>query len=417
MKKVTHIYHNTFQSLKIRNYRLYFWGQIISLSGTWMQTVAQGLLVLKLTGSGTVLGIVTALQFLPILLLGPVAGVLVDRFPKRNMLYLTQTVFGILALILGILVITNTIQIWHIYVLALSIGIVTLLDNPTRQAFVSELVGQASLHNAVSLNSSVVNLARVIGPALAGTLIASVGIGMCFIVNGLSYIAVLAVLFLMNEHELQTTGLVKKQKGQIMEGLRYVRHNPKLMNSLIMLAIVGTFAFEFTVILPLFSQFTFHGTAETYTLITCALGLGAVVGGLFTANKRDINPRFFAMVSVLFGTAICVASVMPTLLLACIALVFVGFFSIMFNASGNSLLQLESAPQMRGRVMSLWSVAFLGSTPIGGPIIGIIGEHIGPRYGLGVGGVAAVLAGIFGFLTLKSQQKNQEKTPVGEKQL
>jgi MFS family permease len=413
MEKLTHIATQTFSSLSIRNYRLYFLGQIISLSGTWMQTVAQGLLVLKLTGSGTILGIVTALQFLPLLLLGPVGGVWADRFPKRKILYVTQTLFGILALILGILVVTHTIKIWELYLLALGIGFVNLLDNPTRQAFVSEMVGTDHIQNAVSLNSSVVNLARVIGPALAGVLITTVGIGMCFIVNGLSYIPVLLCLSAMRKKELYESALVKKEKGQIIEGFTYVRQNPKLFHSLVMMAVVGAFAFEFSVILPLFSQFTFHGNATTYTILTCALGIGAVVGGLFTANRKNVSSTFFIRISVLFGIAIAITAMMPTFVLACVALLFVGFFSIIFMASGNTLLQLESDPSMRGRVMSLWSVAFLGSTPIGGPIIGFIGGY-SARLGLGVGGLAAILAGLYGFVMLRMRSQTHEKTPVGE---
>lgn len=204
----------------------------------------------------------------------------------------------------------------------------------------------------------------------------------------------------MHEKDLFTPARAAKQKGQIIEGLRYVWHKPNLMHSLVMMAVVGTFAYEFSVILPLLAEFTFHGNATTYTIVTCALGVGAVTGGLFTANKQKISPSFFSIIAVLFGIAICLTSVMPTLPLTLLMLTFVGFFSIIFTASGNTLLQLESAPQMRGRVMSLWSVAFLGSTPIGGPIIGIIGEH-SARLGFGVGGVAAFLAGIYGFIMLR----------------
>jgi MFS family permease len=400
LKKIRHFGKRTFASLKVRNYRLYFLGQGISMSGTWMQSIGQGLLILKLTGSGTDLGLITALQFLPVLVLGPWAGVVVDRFPKRKMLYITQTAACIIALTLGLLVATNLIQIWMVYILGLCLGFVNAFDNPTRQTFVMEMVGKDLLRNAVSLGSSEMNLARVIGPILAGGLIAWFGLAVCFIVNGLTYIPVLIALFMIRSEELHLQPLVPQAKGQLMEGFRYVRHSPLLRNTLFMMAIIGTLSYEFSITLPLLSQFTFHGDASSYAYLTAAMGTGAVVGGLFTASRQHTTPRMLVRAAFLFGLSILLTSLAPSLFLAILAMLVVGFFSLNFTSLGNVVLQLETTPQMRGRVMALWTVAFMGSTPIGGPIVGLLGEHLGPRFGLGIGGVAGILASAWGFITL-----------------
>jgi MFS family permease len=392
----------TFSSLRIRNYRLYFIGQGISLSGTWMQTIGQGLLVLRLSGSGTELGVVTALQTLPILLLGPLGGVVADRFPKRRVLYTTQAAAGAQALILGLLIATGEIQIWMVYALAIGLGLINTVDNPTRQTFVLEMVGKDALSNAVSLNSTEINLARVIGPSIAGALVALVGLSACFLVNGFSYFAVVAVLHRMRSEELQPAPRMERAKGQFLEGFRYVRSMPMLRNTLLMMAIVGTFTYEFTVILPLFAEFTFGKGASGYASLTASMGAGAVVGGIVTASrKRQSTPSMLLLAAFLFGVTDLLAASAPSLRLAMAAFVLVGFFSITFTALGNVTVQLASAPEMRGRVMALWTMAFLGSTPIGGPIIGGIGEHAGPRWGLAVGGMAAVLASGYGAWALR----------------
>ncbi len=409
MEKFIQFRNKTFASLMVRNYKLYFIGQAISLSGTWMQQIAQGLLVLKLTNSGTMLGIITALQFLPILFLGPIGGVIADRFPKQKILYVTQTAAGILAIILGILVGTNLIQLWMVGVLAFCLGIVNLVDNPTRQTFAPEMVGKELLSNAITLNSWEINLARVIGPSIAGALAATVGLTMCFILNGISYIAVLIVLYMMNTKELQPAKISINKKGQLREGFAYVASSPVLRNTLVMMAIIGTLTYEFPVILPLVAQFSFHNLTAGYAELTAAMGIGAIIGGLFTASRKNTSTKKLIIASILFGVSMIIASIAPTLLLANAAMIFVGAASINFSSIGNVTLQLESLPAMRGRVMSLWTVAFLGSTPIGGPIIGWIGEHIGPRFGLGLGGLAALFAAGLGVVTLKKMNK---KIPV-----
>lgn len=392
--------NQTFSSLKIWNYRLYFIGQAISLSGTWMQTVAQSWLVLKMTGSGTALGVVTALQFLPILLFGAWGGVIADRFDKRKLLYVTQSVSGVLALILGGLVATDTAQLWMIYILAFALGLVKVVDNPLRHTFVFEMVGKDELANAVSLNSTQVNLARVIGPTIGGILITTVGIAWCFAINGLSYIAVLMALFMMRQQDMHSVPPVARAKGQLREGFRYVWATPLLRDTLLIMGIIGTLSYEFNVILPLFAQFTFHGDAGSYAALSSAIGLGSVIGTMFTARRKKTSPEMFIRAALFFGITMLLAAVAPSFTFAFAALVLVGIFSINLMSLGNVILQLESAPEMRGRVMALWSVALLGSTPIGGPIIGWIGEYIGPRWGLAVGGFAAIFGAGLGGLQL-----------------
>lgn len=398
---------HTFSSLSIKNFRLFFIGQGISMCGTWMQTVAQTWLVLKLTNSGTLLGLVIALQFLPILLFGPWGGVIADRFSKKHILYCTQSAAGILALIMGILVGTNVIQLWMICVLAAALGFVTAIDNPTRQTFVFEMVGEKALKNAVTLNSTEINLTRVIGPSVAGVLIATIGIAQCFYFNAVSYIAVLIVLYLMNTKDLYASQRVKKAKGQVLEGLKYVKSQPLLLHTLLMMAIIGTLSYEFTVILPLVARFTFNGNAGTYALFTATSAVGSVVGGLFFAGRqKHASLQALIATALLFGISLIIAAVMPTIATEVVVLFFVGVFSINFISLGNSILQLQSDPKMRGRVMALWAVAFLGSTPVGGPIIGWIGEHASPRWGLIVGGVAAVFAAVYGQMMINRLKKN-----------
>ena len=400
----------TFASLKIRNYRLYFIGQAISLSGTWMQTIAQDWLVLQITHSGTQLGIVSAFQFLPILILGPWGGVIADRFSKRKILYVTQVVSAILALTLGLLVAFGLVQIWMVYLLALGLGMVNVINSPTVQTFVPEMVGPEHLQNAVSLNSTEVNLARAVGPAIAGALIVLVGIAWCFIFNAISYIAVLIAFYMMREKELHPIKRAPRKSGQLMEGLRYVRSNPVLFNTLIMMAIIGTFSYEFSIILPLVAQTTFGGNAASYALLVTATGVGSVIGGLYAAGRKKISPRMLVISAFGFGVSLTVAALMPTLALAVALMVVAGLFSINFISLGNITLQMESRPEMRGRVMALWTMAFLGSTPIGGPIIGWIGQHIGPRWGLGVGGVAAIIAAGIGVFTIVRRGKDAAVT-------
>ncbi len=391
----------TFRSLSNRNYRLFMVGQLVSLSGTWMQSIAQAWLVLRLTGSGTALGLVVALQFLPVLLFGPFGGVIADRFPKRRLLVLTQSIALTQAATLGVLVVTGTVELWMVYAMAALFGIVTAVDNPARQTFVLEMVGPANLTNAITLNSVVVNAARIVGPAIAGVLIAVVGIGICFLLNAASYVAVIVALLLMRAADLDPAPTQARAKGQLRAGFAYVRRTPQLLVPLVMMAIIGTLSYEFTVVLPLVAERTFGGGAGTFGIMTSAMGVGAVIGGLATAGRsREPSDRSLVQAASIFGVVILGAALAPFLWLEVLVLVLVGAASINVLATGNTTLQLRAAPEMRGRVMALWAVAFLGTTPVGGPIIGFISEHAGPRVGLGVGGVAALVAALLGWWLL-----------------
>ena len=405
----------TFRSLSTRNYRIFIAGQVVSLSGTWMQSVAQAWLVLRLTGSGTALGLVIALQFLPVLLFGPFGGVIADRFPKRRLLVGTSTVAMTQALVLGVLVLTGAIELWMVFAMAAVFGMVTAVDNPARQTFVLEMVGKDNLTNAITLNSVVVNAARVVGPALAGVLIAVVGIGICFILNAASYVAVIIALLLMRTSELSPAPTQERAKGQLRAGLSYVRATPELLVPLVMMAIIGTLSYEFQVILPLVAERTFEGGAGTYGTLTSAMGVGAVIGGLATAGRSGApSDAGLVRAAAMFGAVILLAAVAPFLWLEVVVLVFVGAASINVLATGNTTLQLRSAPELRGRVMALWAVAFLGTTPVGGPIIGYIGEHAGPRVGLAVGGSAALVASLLGWWFLVRQDPGGEAGRTAE---
>jgi len=391
---------DTFSSLRIRNYRLYFLGQIISTSGTFMQSIAQDWLVLKLTNSGTALGFVTALQYVPILFLAPYGGLIADRIQKRKILYLTQSIAGLLALILGTLVATNVIRLWMVYVLAFCLGLTNSIDNPARQSFVVELVGEDELKNAVTLYSTLVNLSRIIGPGIAGVLITTVGLAPCFIINGISYVAVVIMLYKIHADEMRISPPAARSKSQIREGFRYVLSNPVLRSTLLMIVLIGTLTFEFQVSLPLIARFTFNGDARVYASLSMALGIGAVIGGLMIAGQKEVSPDRLVKGALWFGLVILAAAFMPSLPLIALTLVVVGVFSIAFTSLGNSVLQLESTPQMRGRVMSFWAIGFLGSTTFGGPIVGLIGEYAGPRWALAIGGLAAISAAALGWRAL-----------------
>lgn len=401
----------TFSSLGVRNFRLYFIGQIVSVSGTWMQRVAQSWLVLELTGSGTAIGLVTALQFLPILLLAPQGGVIADRWDKRRLLLITQTMAGILAATLGVLVVTDAVRLWMVYVLAAALGLVNSVDNPTRQTFVIEMVGRDTVTNAVSLYSVLVNVARVFGPAAAGALIVATGIGICFLINSATYLAVIVALLLMRASELTPAPVQPRRRGQFRDGLRYVRATQSVLIPLLMMGVVGTFAYEYQVVLPLFAKFTFGGDAGTFAAMTAWTGAGAVVGGLFTAGRRSRTGVTLAWTAMLFGTVQVATSTAPTLTVALASFVVLGAVSISFLALGNATLQLNSTPEMRGRVMGLWAVGFLGSTAVGGPIMGWIGEHIGPRVALGAGGILTLLAGAIAFRRLAAIDRSVEQEP------
>jgi MFS family permease len=383
-----------------------------------MQMAAQAWLVLTLTGSATTLGLIVALQTLPVLLLGPYGGVIADRVDKRRLMVVLQTMMGVQALILGVLTITGAIQLWEIGVLAALLGLNNAFENPARQSFMLEMVGAEDLRNAVSLNSVLVNVARSIGPAVAGVLIATVGEGVCFLANAASFAAVIGSLLTLDRTALHPTPPTPRAPGQLREGLRYVRGTPELGIPLLMMALVGCLAYEFQVSLPVMAREGLHLGATGYGFMTAAMGVGAVVGGLLVAAKGRIGLRPLVLAAGAFGVLLMFAALAQSLPVEMVALALTGGASIAFMSTGNSTLQLGAAPSMRGRVMSLWFVAFQGSTPIGGPIIGWVMATAGARAGLDVGAVTCLLVALLGLTAARRGVKHQhdrsrERLPQG----
>ena len=393
----------TFAALAVPNYRRYYAGQSISLVGTWMQMTAQAWLVLTLTHSSTALGLIVALQTLPVLLLAPYGGVIADRVDKRRTMVALQSAMGIQALILGVLTLTGAVQVWMIGALALLLGLNNAFENPARQSFMMEMVGAEHLRNAVSLNSVLVNVARTVGPAVAGLMIASVGEGWCFMLNAASFVAVVASLRTLDRSKLNPTKPTPRAKGQLREGLSYVRRTPNLAIPLLMMGVVGCLTYEFQVTLPVMASRGLNVGAAGFGFMTAAMGVGAVIGGLLVAAKGKTGLRPLVLAAIAFGTAMTLATVAPNLALELAALAFAGGASISFMSTGNSTLQLTAAPEMRGRVMSLWFVAFQGSTPIGGPIVGWIMAVLGARAGLGLGAITCLVVAAFGAAALASR--------------
>ena len=381
-------------SLSHRNYRLFFFGQLVSQAGTWMQTVAQSFLVLGLTHSGTQLGLTTAARFLPVLLFGQAGGLFADRADKRRVLYVTQASAGLLAAAFAVLTSTHEMRLWTVYVLAVALGFVNVFDNPARQSFISELVPPDDLPNAVTLNSVSVNIARVFGAALGGVVAAVLGLALCFGLNAVSFAAVLVSLAAMRAAGLFPARRVTREPGQIRQGLRYVRGTPELLIPLVMIAVIGALAWEFPVSLPLMASKVFGGGAAAYGVMASVMGVGAVAGGLVAAGRGRPRASGLCLSAIGWGIAILLASAAPTMPLELAALVFVGYGSVTFNSMAKTVLQLVAKPTMRGRVMALWGLAWLGSTPIGGSIVGWIGQDAGARWSLVVGGLPTLLCGL-----------------------
>jgi MFS family permease len=384
----------TFSSLAVPNYRRYFAGQVVSISGNWMQIVAEMWLVVQLTGSGVSVGLTAALQFLPMLLFGAWGGLLADRTSRRRLLMATQALMALPALALWGLTIGGSVELWMVYGLVLTRGLVTAVDNPARQAFVMELVGPERIVNAVSLNSLIVHTARIAGPAAAATVIAVLGIGPCFAINALSFGAMLIALKTMDVGALQLAARAERVKGELRLALAHVRATPELWIPLAAMVLVGTFSFNFQVLLPLLASQTWHGTASTYALMTIAMALGSVGGALAASERGRVSSRILVASAGAFGICELLVAAAPSLLLQVIALVPLGAVSVTFAAGVNSSLQLAASPVMRGRVMSLYSIVFLGSTPIGAPLVGWLAEISSPRTGLALGGVAALVAAV-----------------------
>jgi MFS family permease len=391
----------TFAALSVPNYRRYYAGQAISLTGTWMQMTAQAWLVLTLTHSSTALGIVIALQTLPVLLLAPYGGVIADRVDKRKLMIALQSAMALQALVLGVLTVTGMVRLWEIGILAAILGVNNAFENPSRQSFMLELVGSEHLRNAVSLNSVLVNVARAIGPAVAGILIATVGDGVSFLVNAASFVAVVASLITMDLTALRPSPPMPRAGGQLREGFRYVRNTPELVVPLLMMAAAGCLTYEFQVSLPVMASRGLHVGATGFGFMTGAMGVGAVIGGLLVAARGKTGLRPLVAAAWVFGVAVALAAMAPSLTLELVALALAGSASISFMATGNSTLQLNAAPSMRGRVMALWFVAFQGSTPIGGPVVGVAMAALGARAGLGIGAVTCIAVALAGMAALR----------------
>ena len=377
-----------FPSLSVRNFRLFIFGQAISLTGMWMQRLAQSWLVLELTGSGFAVGGVIAFQFLPVLLFALVGGIAADRIPKRGLLMSTQALAGILAVALGVLVALGQINVTVVYLFAFGLGVTDAFDNPTRQAFITEIVGTGNVANAVGVFSVVLNSARIIGPALAGVLIASLGIAWCFLLNGASYFVLFAMLVALRAGELGSIPVPVKGTPHLGPLFAHVWAKAELKVPLILIALVSTFSYEFDVVLPLAARFVFGGTAGTLGAMFAVMGVGSVVGGVVAAS-RDRKPNRLSFVTAAFAVSLIAAAAAPTLWLELGVLFFAGASVTGLIVEGNVLLQLHSRPEFRGRVLALRAIAFFGTRPLGAPIIGWIGEIFGARTALLVGGVVA----------------------------
>jgi len=413
MTRVRAFGNATFRSLQSHNFRLFFGGQIVSQTGTWMQMVAIGLLVLDLTDSGVAVGLVTAAQFLPILVLGAWGGVLADRRDRHHLLLTMNAIGAGVALAFAVLVLTDLHQLWSIYVLTFAAGTVTALENPTRRAFVTDLVPDIDVPNAVGLNSTLMTSSRVVGPAVAGALIAGPGIGWCFAVNALSYVPQLVLFARMDRSTFRPSERVAKAKGQLREGLRYVWGQPDLRLPLLLVTAVGTMAFNFSVILPLFATRDLDGGPATFTTLFSVMSIGSVVGALTIARRTHADTAFLSHCTIALGVAMVLLAVAPVTAVAYLAVIPVGITSVMVISGSNAVVQLGTDPAMRGRVLALLAVVFLGSTPVGGPISGWISEEFGARWALGLGAATSLLAGSLTLRALRSRPVAAARTRSG----
>lgn len=369
----------------------------------WVQSVALSWLVLKMTGSATQLGLITAIQFVPMLLFGLFGGWVADRFPKRKVLFATTIAYMLLSLVLAVIVYANVVQLWMLYVIAAFAGLVMVVDNPTRQAFVSELVGRNRIRNAVTLNSMVFNITRVVGPSVAGIAIASLGMAACFLLDAVSMVAVLVSLGVMRASELYAEpppGKTGRVVGQIMESVRYAIKTKKILAPLAMMTLIGAFTYEFSVVFPIFAAEVLGGGAQTYGQMMAAMGAGAILGGLWLARFPVKNANTIVPAAVLFGGAMVALSLTGSMYATVAALVVLGMGSTFFATTGNTILQLNSSPAMRGRVMALWGMAFTGLTPVGAPVVGLIAEQASAPMAILFGGLVALGSAVIGYTIL-----------------
>lgn len=404
---VRHAAGTTFRSLGVRNFRLYFVGQFVSQAGTWMQMVALTWVMFELTDSGVALGLVTAAQFLPVLFLGAWGGVLADRVDRRRFMLGAQVAFTVVAGVIAALMVLDRLTVPWIYVLSVALGVLTAVDNPTRRSLVGDLVEEGDVANAVALHSAMMTGSRVIGPAIAGALIATVGVAWCFIINTASYLVVITALLLMDASRIRPAPKVDRAPGQLVAGLRYVWSQPNLRHTIVILAVIGTLAFEYQVTLPLLAERTLDAGAGGFTMLYSAMSAGSVIGALSMARRGGVDLPFLRRAAWSLAAATVALSLAPNLLFALVAIVFVGSATISLLAGANALIQLQADTRMRGRVLALTTVVFLGSTPIGGPIAGVVSEWFGPRAGLLLGAVGAV-----GVVLWSSSRSGEPVTPA-----
>jgi MFS family permease len=414
MKLLRAATRDTFRSLEFRNFRLFFTGQLISQVGNWLTLVAQTLLVLKLTDSGIALGGLAAAQFGPVLLLGPWAGLIADRSDKRKLLLTVQSIAMAQSFVLAALAFSGHPPVWAVYAVALVGGVTIAFDNPARRSFVTEMVPEDAVPNAVGLNSALMTSSRVVGPALAGLLVVTAGFGWTFLLDGISYIAVLAGLKMMRTEELRRAPVTIRARGQVRQGLRHARSVPELWVPLAMMGLVGTLSYNFQTVFPLFIIRDLHGTGATFTVLFSVVSVGALIGALAVARRRRISIRAVAVSSLAYGLALACMAVAPNQAVAFTIAPLLGLASIAFLTASTAIVQVEAAPEMRGRVLALQAMLFLGSTPIGGPIVGYVSERFGARYGIGIGAGAALTAGAAGLAFARRRAARSIPAPDAE---
>ncbi|MEV1025702.1 MFS transporter [Streptomyces sp. NPDC050264] len=384
----------SFASLRNRNYRRFTIGQSTSVVGNWMQNIAIGWLTLELTHSGTVLGIVTGARYLPIVLFGAWGGLVVDRHDTRRLLLLTQICFGAQAALLTVLSWTHLLTLPLLIAFMLALGLTNVLDNPARQKLIGELVDPEHLSNAIAINSTFINTAKLAGPGIAGSVIATLGVAPCFALDTVSFLAVIVSLLRLRTAEMYPAEREDHAKGQIRAGLAYIRRTPELLYPMLMVYVTGILTWEFPVSLPLLTTSAFRAGPAGYGTAMAVMSVGGVLGGLVAVRRRRLGTRSLSVSAVIWGGLICAAAMAPSLPLALVALVFVGAASITFNSSAKTLMQVTAAPRMRGRVLSIWSIGWLGGTVVGGPAVGAIGATWGARGALFAGGLAAAGIGL-----------------------
>jgi MFS family permease len=393
MASISTAVRRTFGSLDTYNYRLFFTGELISHTGSWMQNMAEAWLVLTLTHSGAAVGATFAFRFLPVLLFGLWGGAIVDRFDRRTILLVTQSVAAVLAVVLWLLVLTDVVQVWMVFALAFALGLITVVDQPAHHAFIEEMVGRDRLSNAVALNSAVGNSARITGPAIAGLLIASVGEAWVFFVNAMSFIAVVGALAAMRRSELRPLHS-SEARPRVREGLAYAWSITEIRATIVLVGVVGTLVYNFPTFLTLMAQDTFHGGAGLAGGLMAVLGVGTVIGALSAAHRARQSSRIVLAAAAALGLSMVVAALLPSELLVCVALIPVGALAVFFGSTSNAHMQMWSAPHFRGRVMGIYSFLTLGSTVVGGPSVGWVCQHWNPRAGFALAGTATMVAAV-----------------------